>query len=120
LNMVQGSVSIDNETADNCMLLVLGFHYVIHEWWQRVAAQGKGTSGYTTNAKNTYLPEDRQSFGPLVPVLYKRGAIRVTQPDIIHSSTSKTNSRWCTLFAWFCDIRPDHETLDLEKSETWS
>jgi hypothetical protein len=120
LNMVQGSVSVDDETEDNCTLLVLGFQHVIHEWWGRVTARGKATSGHTTNAKNIYLPEDRQSFGPLVPVPCKRGAIRITRPDIMHGSTSKARSRRRTLFAWFCGIRPDHQTLDLEESETWS
>jgi len=118
--MVQGSVSVDDETEDNCTLLVLGFQHVIHEWWGRVTARGKGTSGHTTNAKNIYLPEDRQSFGPLVPVPCKRGAIRITRPDIMHGSTSKARSRRRTLFAWFCGIRPDHQTLDLKESETWS
>ncbi len=120
LNLVQGSVSVDDETADNCTLLVLGFHHSIHDWWGRVTARGKATSGHTTNAKNIYLPEDRQSFGPLVPVPCKRGAVRITRPDIMHGSTSKANSRRRTLFAWFCGIRSDHETLDLEESETWS
>jgi len=120
LNLVQGSVSVDDEMEDNCTLLVLGFHHSIHEWWGRVTARGKATSGHTTNAKNIYLPEDRQSFGPLVPVPCKRGAVRITRPDIMHGSTSKANSRRRTLFAWFCGIRSDHETLDLEESETWS
>lgn len=120
LNLVQGSVSVDDETEDNCTLLVLGFHHSIHDWWRRVTARGKATSGHTTNAKNIYLPEDRESFGPLVPVPCKRGAIRITRPDIMHGSTSKANSRRRTLFAWFCGIRADHETLDLEESETWS
>ncbi|KAI9765616.1 MAG: hypothetical protein M1840_007305 [Geoglossum simile] len=120
LNMVQGSVSVDDEMEDNCTLLVLGFQHVIHEWWGRVTARGKATSGHTTNAKNIYMPEDRQSFGQLVPVPCKRGAIRITRPDIMHSSTSKANSRRRTLFAWFCGIRADHQTLDLKESETWS
>ncbi|KAI9760303.1 MAG: hypothetical protein M1840_002565 [Geoglossum simile] len=63
LNMVQESVSVDDKTEDNCTLLVLGFQHVIHEWWGWVTVWGKATSGHTTNAKNIYMLEDRQSFG---------------------------------------------------------
>lgn len=35
-NMIQGSVSLDDETAeDGCTVLVAGFHHHIAEWWSR-------------------------------------------------------------------------------------
>ena len=35
-NIIQGSLSLDNENEDNCTLLVLRFHHRIHEQWVQV------------------------------------------------------------------------------------
>ncbi len=56
-NIIQGSLSLDDEDKDNCTLLVLGFHRHIHEQWADVKKRGEDTSGYTTNAK-IYRTED--------------------------------------------------------------
>ena len=119
-NIVQGSLSLDGETEHDCTVLVPGFHRHIHEWWARVKGRGQDSSGYTTNAKKTYLPLDQKIFGKLVPVPCKRGGIRITRPDILHGSTSKAERVRRTVFNWYSGICPDHQMLDLKESETWS
>ena len=50
-NIIQGSLSLDNEDEQVCTSLVFGFHRHIHEWWAQVKQQGQGGSGYTANEK---------------------------------------------------------------------
>ncbi|KAH0547757.1 hypothetical protein FGG08_000014 [Glutinoglossum americanum] len=119
-NIIQGSLSLDDENEHGCTLLVFGFHRHIHEWWARVKQRGQDSSGYTTNAKKTYLPVDQQDFGRLVPVPCKRGAVRITMPEILHGSTPKAKNIRRTLFNWPTGIRADHQTLDMEEAETWN
>jgi hypothetical protein len=49
----------------------------------------------------------------------KRGAIRITRPEIVHGSASNAIRRRRVVFVWHCGIRDDHETLDLEEAERW-
>jgi hypothetical protein len=119
-NIIQGSMSLDDEDECGCTILVLGFHQQIQAWWERVRQRGLNRSGHTTNAKTIYLPEDERLFGKLTPVPCKRGAIRITRPEILHGSTSKAVQRRRTVFVWHYGIREDHETLDLEEAERWS
>ncbi|KAI9766034.1 MAG: hypothetical protein M1839_005264 [Geoglossum umbratile] len=77
-------------------------------------------SGYTTNAKKTYLLADQQDSGRLVPVPCKRGTVRITIPEILHGSTPFAKNIRRTLFNWCTGIRADHQKLDIEEAETWN
>ncbi|KAI9766266.1 MAG: hypothetical protein M1840_006680 [Geoglossum simile] len=119
-NIIQGSVSLDDEDENGCTILVPRFHTQIRTWWERVRQRGLNHLGHTTNAKITYLPEDKRSFGKLMPVPCKRGAIRITRLEILHGSTSNAIQWRRVVFVWQCGIRDDHEMLDLEEAEQWS
>ncbi|KAI9777313.1 MAG: hypothetical protein M1839_008921 [Geoglossum umbratile] len=119
-NIIQGSLSLDDESEHSCTLLVPGFHRHIHEWWARVKQRGQDSSGYTTNTKKTYLPAGQQDFGRLIPVPCKRGAVRITMPEILHGSTPIAKNIRRTLFNWPTGIHADHQTLDIEEAETWN
>ena len=119
-NIIQGSLSLDDEGADGCTLLVPGFHRHVASWWERVKARGQNRCGYTTNANTIYTPDDEKTFGNLTPVPCKRGTIRITRPEIVHGSTNQAKRRRRTVFVWHYGIREDHETLDLEEAERWS
>ena len=119
-NIIQGSLSLDDESEDGCTLLVLGFHHRIHEWWAQVRQRGQDSSSYTTNALKTYLPTNKKDFSELDPVPCKRGAVRITMPEILHGSTPTAKGIRRTLFNWPTGIRADHRTLDMEEAETWN
>ncbi|KAI9887442.1 MAG: hypothetical protein M1823_000779 [Watsoniomyces obsoletus] len=125
-NIVQGSVSLDDETIDGCTLLVPGFHRHIDAWWARVrkrkADKGEDPpTGFTTNiGTGVYTAEDKEEFGRFIPVPCTKGSIRISRPEIVHGSTAVSTLRRRTIFPWFTGIREDHETLDNEESERWS
>ncbi|KAH0563233.1 hypothetical protein GP486_002201 [Trichoglossum hirsutum] len=119
-NVVQGSVSLDDEDNRNATILRPGFQRQLRAWWTLVKKRGLATSGYTTNAQDKYTAEDSRKFGNLIPVPCKRGAIRITKPEVVHGSTKKATRRRRTVFVWHSGIQDDHETLDVPEAEKWS
>jgi len=120
-NVVQGALALTDETDENCTVLVHRFQNHIQQWWQDLQARSKGDSTCkTTDIKGLYTAADQQKYGALKPVPCRRGAIRITLPQIVHGSTAKSDSRRKVVFPWFTGITEDHETLDNPESETWS
>ena len=39
-NIIQRSVFLDNETKDNCMIILLGMHHYLELWWVDFRARG--------------------------------------------------------------------------------
>lgn len=103
-NIIQTTLSLDDEDPDSCNILVPGFHRHIREWWGRVAARGNAADGLTTKVNQSYLKEDEESFGSFVPSPCQRGGVRISRPELIHGSTSVSSKRRRTVFVWHCGI----------------
>jgi hypothetical protein len=121
-NIVQGGVTLDDETPRNCTVLVPGFHKDVHRWYNDLKKRGQGNvKGHTTDLKHLYTPADRAKYGDWVAVPCKRGDVRITLPQIIHGATSKADGERRVIFPWFTGIQHhDHDTLDNEESESWT
>jgi len=44
-NIIQGSVSLEDEGIDGCTELVHGFQHHIAEWWDKIVSRGTTTDG---------------------------------------------------------------------------
>jgi len=120
-NLVQGGVSLMDETPGNCTTLVPGFHKHARQWYADLQARKEGNvTGFTTNCKSLYSPVDRAKYGDLVPVPCKKGDIRITLPEIIHGTTPRADGERQVVLPWFTGIREDLEHLENEDCETWS
>ena len=121
-NIVQGGLSLINETSKNCTTLVLGFQKHAHEWYADLLARGEGdVTGETTDCKTLYSPADKRKYGELVPIPCKRGDVRITLPEIIHGTTPRADGMRQTVLPWFTGIsKDDPEHLDNKEAETWS
>ena len=120
-NIIQGSVSLDDESVNGCTEIVPGFQRHIGEWWGRVVARGQDRDASVHSVDKTYLKEDVAAYGDYVPVPCKRGDARVTMPEILHGSTpDKGTGIRRTVLPWFVGVREDGETLDNEDSNSWS
>jgi len=120
-HVVQSAVTLVNdETPHGCTMLVPGFHKHIKEWWERHLDAPRG--GETTNLVpgKTYTKKDEWDFGPFIPYPCKAGELRLTRPDIPHGSTPVSHTKRRVVFPWLIGIRDDHETLDVDTTETWS
>ncbi|MCJ1463694.1 hypothetical protein MMC07_002303 [Pseudocyphellaria aurata] len=127
-NMIQGSVSLDDETAeDGCTILVRCFYKNIAEWWGRVVVQELQTdrplqaSGFVHIVDKLYTVEDVASFGDFEPVPCLRGQVRITKPEIVHSSPVFIGQRvHRTILPWYVGVQNlEKGTLDVEESDDW-
>lgn len=67
-NIIQESVSLDDEDEDGCIELVLGFHKKIESWWNDVLNRGPVFDGPVTGLEKIWLKEDSAKYGNFVPV----------------------------------------------------
>ena len=121
-NIIQGSVSLDDETAEGCTEILPGFHHRIKEWWESVEERGHVTNGHVHSMEGLMLPEDEERYGNFVAVPCSRGDARITMPEIPHGSTAMSSDSLSrrTVLPWFVCVKPDGETLDNEESDKWS
>lgn len=120
-NIIQGSVSFDDETPDGCTEIIPGFHRKIEDWWRRVESRGNAPDGAVHNLESIYLQEDSDNLGDFIPVPCNRGDVRITKPEIVHGSTASQGPQIRrTILPWFVGVRADGETLDNRESDTWS
>jgi hypothetical protein len=148
MQRIQTSLSLTQETATNCTVVIPGFHKKIDEWWAKVVernhdicAPGSGKGGRERLKKfletgerprhegncmrvdKIYRPEDRRDFGDWVPAICPPGGLRISRPEILHGSASLPNgradcNRW-VLNPWFVGIQKDHSALDIPECGTW-
>ena len=120
-NIIQGSVSLDDETAEGCTKIVPGFHLHIAQWWNNMCARGEVPDGHVHGLEKIWIKEDAAQFGDFIPVPCKRGDVRVTKREILHGSTpNKGNGPRRTVLPWYVGVQEDGETLDNVESDKWS
>lgn len=114
---IQGSVSLIDEAADHCTVIIPGFHMNVGQWRDTYEARGgRPLKGPVVNFKPTvYTAADKETFGDFTAVPCQAGNIRVTHPLIPHGSNAATaeSSIRATILPWFVGIEPDGLTLEL-------
>ena len=118
--IIQGSVSFDDEDEKGCTELVLGFHKQIGRWWSGVRERDDAVDGWVTGLNKRYTAKDEEEFGPFVSIPCARGDARVTKPEVPHGSTGPQARVRRTVLPWFVGLQPDMERLDNDESDTWS
>jgi hypothetical protein len=62
--MIQGSVSIDNESDENCTMILPGMQHRLQEWWDTCIAWGQDTAGFVHRiTKQMFTKDDTSKFG---------------------------------------------------------
>ena len=118
-NTVQTGVSMDDESEDGCTEVVPGFHRRIEEWWGEVRRRGEAKEGLVQCVKESYRKEDEERYGEFVPVVCKRGDVRMTMGAMIHGSTGVCKRRRRVVHPWLVGVNQDHEGLDMKECGSW-
>jgi hypothetical protein len=121
-SMIQGSVSIDNETNQDCTVIIAGMHRKLQQWWDICFARGQETSGFVHRITDQmFTPNDAKKLNvdwKRVPC--RRGEVRVTLPHIPHGADGPTVSTRRTMLPWFVGLQDDGEALEVIEGGTWS
>jgi hypothetical protein len=80
--MIQGTVSLDHENADDCTVILPGLHKHIKEWDTVLTESGLSTAALVHRIDgNMFTAEDEKPFGTKwTPQPCQRGQVRVTLP----------------------------------------
>lgn len=95
------------------MIAVPGFHRHMSEWWGKVELRGKSKSGPVHKVDDIYLKEDEDRYREFVPVVCRRGDVRLTLGQILHGSRGKSLRRRRVVHPWLVGVDSDLETADL-------
>jgi len=112
-------LSLDDEQETDCTIVVKGFHNdeVIRTWYNRW--QNKISNGYVHDIRSLYIKLLLVSFGPFVPVPYKAGQVRITQPHLPHGSLGPAQSARRTILPWYVRVQDDNNRLEIVEAGTW-
>ena len=117
-NVVQTAISLDDEDSGGCTIIVPGFQNKIEKWWSEVVKQGEDTYGFTHSVETIYkLGDATRKF---VPVVCKRGEIRLTMSQIIHGYPGKSTGQRRVIFPWLVAIELDHERMEVREWGSWN
>ncbi|KAL9048148.1 MAG: hypothetical protein Q9162_007841 [Coniocarpon cinnabarinum] len=120
INMIQGSVSLDDEDDANCTEILPGMHKEARfkEWFKDVKSRHPHIENCLDNMVSTIKPtywtaEDAQKFKTdWKKVPCKAGDARLTHPCLPHGSTGKATRVRRTMLPWFVKIQEDHEVME--------
>ena len=122
-NMIQGSVSIDDEVAHNATLIIPGFHKIIRDWYSDIQTRGiKESKGLVYKlTPQHWTDEDRKKYETdFTPVPCHRGDARITLPSIAHGAQGTTEPCRRTLMPWYIRVNDDMQTLEVAEAGIWS
>jgi hypothetical protein len=126
-NMIQGSVSLDDERPDMCTEILPGFNTreKIADWHGRVAARVPTSvlDSFVNRVqdKKIWSAEDAAHFGTdFTPMPCNAGDVRITSPLLPHGSTSMpAEGVRRTMLPWFVGIQANHSTMETIEQGTW-
>ena len=120
VNQIQGSLSLDEELADDCTIILPGMHKNISVWYDRLKerAQTMPTEikieGLVNDIKPAMFNEDDKEFFGIdwTPVPCKALEVRITQPHLPHGAQPSQRARR-TMLPWFVGLQEDLYTLEI-------
>lgn len=121
-NMIQGTVSIDDEYEDDCTMILPGMHNHTKEWEEVLEERGLSTEALVHRIQDTmFTKEDAARFGTQwTPQPCRSGQVRVTLPHLPHGAYGPAKRIRRTMLPWFCGLQKDLETLEVAEGGTWS
>lgn len=124
-NQIQGTVSLDQETENDCTEILPGLHDTdrMKKWVERRSDRGDllGDGFVHRIEASHWTKEDARALGTeWEKCICSPGEIRLSHPALPHGSTgpyAKQIRR--TVLPWYVRIEEDHHTLEVLESGTW-
>jgi hypothetical protein len=120
-NMIQGSVSLDDEDESSCTVILAGMQNQLAAWWDRIVERGQETNGFVHRITETmFTREDADALGvDWKKVPCKRGEVRITSPYLPHGADGPSTRTRRTMLPWFVGLQDDLTTLEVVEGGTW-
>ncbi|RMZ78754.1 hypothetical protein DV736_g6690, partial [Chaetothyriales sp. CBS 134916] len=118
---IQGSVSLDDETEDDCTEILPGMHKKLAEWWPRLRERGLNKESFVHAITDEYFTkDDKADFGTdWKPVPCWALEARITQPHLPHGAKGPAKHVRRTVLPWFVGLQDDHRNLEVPEAGTY-
>ncbi|OAK93360.1 hypothetical protein IQ06DRAFT_178379, partial [Phaeosphaeriaceae sp. SRC1lsM3a] len=118
VDLIQGSVSWDDEDGQNCTEILEEFHRHIAEYQQwRKGRNIPDSTGKIEGWKDEeHWPAEIQNKLPNVQwkkIICKKGDVRITDPRLPHGSTGPATRRRRTMLPWLVLVHDDMTTMEI-------
>jgi hypothetical protein len=119
---IQGTVSLDDERADDCTEIVPGMHNHIHDWAKALETrEGVKLSGLVNAITDkVFSDEDKKKYNAdWTAVPCEAGQVRISQPHLPHGAQGPAKGPRRTMLPWFVAVQADGHHLEVLESGTW-
>jgi hypothetical protein len=119
---IQGTVSLDEEKADDCTEIVPGMHNHIQDWAKALETrEGVKLSGLVNAITDkVFSDKDKENYGTdWVAVPCKLLQVRISQPHLPHGAQGPAKGVRRTMLPWFVTVQADGHHLEVLESGTW-
>ena len=117
-NIIQDSVSLDDENIHKCMKLVSDFHNHIIDWWVNVYSHKRVINDHIHDLEKLWISDDILIYDDFVSVSCWCDDVQVIRFEIFHESISDCNKTvWKIVLSWFMRMCEDKETFNNEESD---
>ncbi|KAH8708426.1 hypothetical protein GQ44DRAFT_691123, partial [Phaeosphaeriaceae sp. PMI808] len=116
-DMIQGSVSFNDENNENCTEILVGFHKIAREWllWRRASGL-QDSSGYIQGWKDSvdWKPEFSSRYPKVkwIKQVCMTGEVRISNPLLPHGSTGPATIERRTILPWYVKVQDDMKTME--------
>jgi hypothetical protein len=120
-NMIQNSLSLNDENVNNCIIILSEIHKHLTSWWERVTIRELTTDEWVHKMIDSmFTKQNAENFDTLwTDVLERREDIRVTLSTLSYETNESIISIRRIMLLWYVDILNDHESIKNMKIETW-
>ena len=120
-NIIQDSVSLDDENTHECTKLVSDFHNHIIDWWVNVCFHERVTNDHIHDLEKLWISDDILIYDDFVSVSCRCDDVQMIRSEISHESTFDCDETVRKIvLSWFVKMCKDEKTLDNEESDKWS
>jgi hypothetical protein len=120
--MIQDSVSLDDENAENCTVILIEMHRHLAKWWKRISDRELDTNEFVHRIISAMFTSDDADHFEIdwSNVVCRRKDVRITLSSLSHESRDSCTTVRRIMLSWFLKMSTDNETLKNVKVETWS
>jgi hypothetical protein len=120
-NMIQNSLSLNDENVNNCIIILLEMRKHLTSWWKRVTIRELTTDEWIHKMIDSmFIKQNAENFDTSwTDVLERHEDIRVTLSTLSHETNESIISIRRIMLSWYVDILNNHESIENMKIETW-
>ncbi len=119
-NIIQRSLSLDDESFKRCIEIVSDFHKHIERWWAKVKTCKMIINDHIHDLNKIWLKEDVIKYDDFILILCQRDKVCVTRSEILHKSTHNNDDiKRRIILSWFVAVSQNDQTLNNEKFDKW-